>query len=214
MNLTVANTLRSIVIEDAIQTFNAGQSHAPAYFYASRNPAEPTRSDPDRIFASIARQLSSHRPGLPLLNPTVELYREKEAQGFASGPVKLLESCDLIIRLIDSYPMTVIVIDALDECDPEKREKLFEALEKIFEEAPGLVKVFVSSRNDQGIVYELRNYPNLAINSDRNGDDIKTFVMTETKRLIKKRKLLQHSKCKDEMEALIIREVCNGATGM
>ncbi|KAF2685391.1 hypothetical protein K458DRAFT_388272 [Lentithecium fluviatile CBS 122367] len=38
--------LVSMVIEDALARYKAGDSPHPVFFYCSRNPAEPARSDP------------------------------------------------------------------------------------------------------------------------------------------------------------------------
>jgi hypothetical protein len=77
------------VIEDAFESFKAGDSPQPVFFYCSRNPAEPARSDPKAILASLARQLSSLEPGKPLLKPTVDLFEKEEAEGFASGQLQI-----------------------------------------------------------------------------------------------------------------------------
>ena len=97
-------------------------------------------------------------------------------EGFISGSLQMDESLNLVLQLIAQYPITTIVIDAIDECDPRKRYKLLKALEKILQNSSSLVKVFVSSRNDQDIVLRLRHYPNLEIDSRRNVDDIARFV--------------------------------------
>jgi hypothetical protein len=60
--------------------------------------------------ASIARELSSLEPGLPLLSASVAVYLRKEAEGFASGTLRINESCALIIQLIEHYPLTTTVI--------------------------------------------------------------------------------------------------------
>ena len=122
------NVPSSIVIEDAINSFHAGYNPQPVFFYSSRNTAEPGRSDPKAILASLARQLSCLEPGKPLLKPTLDLYKKKEAEGFASREQRIEESCALIIQLTKQYPLTTIVIDALDECDPGKRRDLLKAL--------------------------------------------------------------------------------------
>jgi hypothetical protein len=205
---------RSIIIEDAIHCFKNSQGPPPAFFYCSRSTAEPTRSDPAVILASIARQMSNLQPGASLLKPTVDLYNKKEAEGFVSGPLRIEESCSLIIELTEHYPMTVIAIDALDECDPGKRADLLEALEHILQKSLNLVKIFLSSRDDQDIVFHLQAYPNLEISSCRNVDDIASFVKTETNRLIRKKKLLKYSQAEKEMEELIVDTVIKGATGM
>jgi hypothetical protein len=204
----------SIVIEDAIRAFNANQSPYPAFFYCSRNAAEPSRSNPVAILASIVRQLSSAQPTDPLLDPIVKGYQRREAEGFASGPLRIEESYELIIRLVEYYPLTTIIIDALDECDPERRADLLETLERILHESTSLVKIFVSSRDDQDIVCHLREYPSLEIASWRNKDDIANFVRAETNSLIQKRKLLKFSSDKDQLRKLIVDQVIKGANGM
>jgi hypothetical protein len=154
-----------------MRTFRTGHNPPPAFFYCLRNAAERTRSDPEAILACLARQLSNIRPQDPLLSPAVELYRQKEIQGFISGPLRIDESRELIVQLIEHYPVTSIIIDAFDECDPEKRADLLEALETILRESSSLVKIFISSRDDQDIHFQLKQYPNLEISSERNSDD-------------------------------------------
>jgi len=213
-SMMIADAIRSIVIEDAMRAFHAGQSPPPVFFYCSRNIAEPGRSSPEAIIASIARQLSSLRPGFPLLDSAITTYLKKEAEGFASGPLRINESCALIIQLVEHYPLTTIVIDALDECDPERRANLLETLETILQESSHLVKIFVSSRDDQDIVCHLKYYPNLEIVSSRNMYDIVSFVESETRALITKKKLLRFSSKKEELEKVIIDQVTKGASGM
>jgi hypothetical protein len=101
-----------------MQAFHASQYPPPIFF---QSPAEPGRSSPEAIAASIARQLSSLQPGLPLLSPIIETYLRKEADAFVSGPLHIRETCALILQLVEFYPLATIVIDALDECDPDKR---------------------------------------------------------------------------------------------
>lgn len=208
------STLVSIVVEDAVRRFEAGQSPPPVYFYCSRNAAEPERSDPAAILSSIVRQLSCAEPGLPLLPPVIEKY-EKNGQGFNSRGLRIEESCELITKLIEHYPMTTMIIDALDECDPEKRDILLDAIESLLQNSSlGLLKVFLSSRDDQDIVCTLREYPNLDLVSSRNSADIEAFVREETDKLVKKRRLLRNSHAKEALKALIIDEVSRGADGM
>ncbi|KAH7119554.1 hypothetical protein B0J11DRAFT_582082 [Dendryphion nanum] len=206
--------LVATVVEDTLECYKAGNSPPPVFFYCSRNPAEPTRSDSQAVLASLARQLSCLQPGKPLMKPMVDLYREKEEEGFASGSLEMDECLDLVLQLTAQYPLTTIVIDAMDECNPQKRHKLLEALEKILHESSSLVKIFVSSRNDQDIVLRLQHYPNLEIDSRRNSDDIARFVHDETERLIKDGKLLRYSTCQADMKVLIVEKVVQGAAGM
>ena len=202
------------MIEDAFRSFRQRFGPQPAYFYCSRNTAEPTRSDPEKILASIARQLSSFQTGQALLPPVTDLYKRKESEAFASGPLRVDESCELILQLIEQYPMVTIIVDALDECDPCKRRDCLRALERILRDSSSLVKIFVSSRNDQDIVSRLQHYPNLEIQSDRNGSDIAAFVESQTKFLIDEGDLLRYSDDQKKMEGLIVSKVTTDAGGM
>ena len=208
------STLVSIVVEDAIRRSKPGRGPPPVYFYCSRDAAEPQRSDAAAIFSSIVRQLSCAEPGLPLLPPVVETY-EKKGQGFNSRGLQIDDSCDIIKKLIEYYPMTTIIIDALDECNAEEREKLLDAVEGLLKDSSlGLLKVFLSSRDDQDIACTLRDYPNVDLVSSRNSADIEAFVREETSRLVKKQRLLRNSNAKETLIALIVDEVSSGADGM
>ncbi|KAF2463404.1 uncharacterized protein BDR25DRAFT_362944 [Lindgomyces ingoldianus] len=200
--------------KNALESFKAGNNPQPVFFYCSRNAAEPTRADPKVILASLARQLSSPELGNRLLKPAVDLFNIKEADGFASGSLELEESCKLIMQLIEQYPLTTIVIDAMDECDPSKRRELLKTLEQILRDSSSLVKMFVSSRDDQDIVLRLHNYPNIEISSQRNADDIMRYVRSQTEQLIQEKELLQYSTSQAEMKELIINKVIEDANGM
>ncbi len=208
---TFAN--RSLVIEDMTKRSEASQSALPVYFYCSRSVAEPERSNPDAVLASLLRQLSCVKPDASLLSPVIEKYRRQGA-GFKSKGLDLEDSRDLIIRLVEDYDMTIIVVDALDECDPNLRQDHLDAFEHILKESAGPIKIFVSSRNDQDIVYMLRDYPNMDISSDMNTADIEAYVKTETQNLVKCGRLLRNSGAKDQMTSSIIEHVSSGADGM
>ena len=202
------------MIEDVKKASDNCQCSAPVCFYCSRNTAEPARSSPNAIVAIITRQLSSPQLGSPLLPPAVAVYKKREMEGFASGSLSIDESRLLILQLAEHYPLTTIVIDTLDECDPERRTDLLETLESILQKSSGLVKIFVSSRDDQDIVLRLLDYPNLELSSEMNKDDISSFVIAETDNLIKRRKLLALSTNKENLKMEIIEQVTKKADGI
>ena len=112
-----------------------------AYFYCARNYAENERSDPAQLLRSIVRQMSLDNGRLHKL--VTNIYTKREEEGFLRGPLRLEESVELIIQLANRE--NAIVIDALDECDPTVRHRLLSGLTRVIKEAPGLVKVFISS---------------------------------------------------------------------
>ena len=151
---------------------------------------------------------------LPLWKPIIERY-EREVQGFSSNDVGSDDSRELIIELVQQYSITIIIIDALDECEPEERHSLLDVLERILQESCyGLVKIFLSNRDDQDIYYTLQDYPNVDIVSDKNTADIEAFVRAETDDLVRRRRLLRGSPVQSELEAQIIDQLSKGANGM
>ncbi|CAH0045340.1 unnamed protein product [Clonostachys solani] len=208
--------LMSIAIEDAMGAFQAKQSPQPVYFYCSRNPAEPGRSDPSRILASIARQLATPEAGGAILEPALDVYNERESQAFADGPLRLEESKELIIKLLDQYKDATmsIAIDGLDECNEDTRGDLLEAFEFLLEESPCLLKLLVSSRDDQDIVYQFENYPCLALSSAHSSSDIELFVASEVKKLLNSRFLRKTQSGKEALSERIVKELTAKADGM
>ena len=108
------STLTAIVIDDVMKRATAGQNPPPVYFYCSRSIAEPERSNPATILASIVRQLLSMHPMVPLSQSVVEKY-ERKGQGFSSSGLSLDECRDIILEMVGQSRMTTVVIDALDE---------------------------------------------------------------------------------------------------
>ena len=206
--------LVSLVIEECLDQHHRGLGMPPVFFYCSRDSQEPRRSEPQAILASLARQLSSLVPGDPLLPPSTQLYEKREKSGFASGSLSVEESTELIIDLTGYYPVTTIILDALDECKVESRHLLLDSLQDILNQSTGLVKIFASSRDDGDLVCELSAYPSLGISSDKNCGDIAVFVRTETQRLVTRRRLLPYSGRKDEIQSLIVDRLIEGAGGM
>jgi len=150
---------------------------------------------------------------MAIFPPVLRLYREREEEGFVSGPITLDESISIITKLSGYYAQMTIIIDALDECQLKKRIELLEALEQILQRSLGMVKLFISSRNDHDIVCHLQNYPELSISSSRNRRDIESFIKAETEALIKKGRLLRYCSDKVTLENEIIQKLCKGATG-
>jgi hypothetical protein len=161
--------------------------------------------------------MSCLEDGSPILQPVREKYEERKKQGFQSIPPCLEESRDLIIALTAYYPLTTIVIDALDEvdafdqCDEASRIDLLEVLEQIVLHSSNLVKVFVSSRDDQDIVRRFANCPNLEIEATKNQADIVRFVNSEVQRRISGNPLFLG---KSSLICSIIQTLCDGAQGM
>ncbi|KAH0556821.1 hypothetical protein GP486_005389 [Trichoglossum hirsutum] len=200
--------LMSTFIEDLLS--NPQDKCCLAYFYCARNTSEPERSNPEDIIRSIVRQMSS-LPEVPI--PVAEIYEDRKKNHFAAGPLSLEESTDIIIKLAADYICTTIAIDALDECDKNTRHRLLKTLDIIVQRSPSLVKIFVSSRDDQDIVLHLGSSPNLYIKASDNARDIQRYVETEVERAIENKRLLGGQVSKD-LRKEIIGTLTKQAQGM
>ncbi|RFU26523.1 hypothetical protein B7463_g9825, partial [Scytalidium lignicola] len=204
--------LASIVIDELLQRAPAGSGSGFAYFYCARDPAEPNRANPLEILRCIARQLSSPSPATSVQQATLVKYKEELDKGFALRRLNFNDTLSLILELTNENAAT-IVIDALDECDPESRHELFKAIGKITQRSSNIVKVFVTSRDDGDIVCHLEGSPNIYIDSQDNAKDINRFIAVEIEKAIDENKLL-HGNVSDNLKNLIINTLQDGAQGM
>ena len=209
--------LVSTITQSFLTEKNINPSSPPiAYFYCARDAAETKRADPDEVLRAIVKQLSCSDSNKPIRDPVLQEYqmRLKEAEEDGSEPAKLTieDSMELILALTDRTP-AIIIIDALDECDPLRRHKLLNALKGIIEKSASLIKVLISSRDDMDIVLRLAGLPNIFIKADENKEDIDRFICFEVGQAISNQRLL-NGKVTKELELYIINKLIGGAQGM
>lgn len=165
---------------------------------------------------SILKQLSSSQSEFPIKEPVVQAYRERKREADEDGSdlekLAVHDCVQIILDLLENNP-AVIIIDALDECDPSRRHEILMALDTIIHRSANVVKVFVSSRDEQDIVFRLANSPNVYIHATDNGEDIRRFVDTEVNQSLKDQKLL-FGVMSDQMKNQIITTLNEGAQGM
>lgn len=116
----------------------------------------------------------------------MKLYETKQRNNFASGPLTIEEGAKILRELVEIYPQTTLVLDALDECDPRTRDKVVEIFHDLLQRSSKPVKIFLSSRPDVDIKALLNDVPSLQIQATDNSADIATFVMSE---ILKKKKM-------------------------
>lgn len=189
-----------------------GENPHPIYFYCTPNPTEPERSQPEAILRSLVRQMACVQPTNVFLDPAREVYQSRRRNDFAAGPLTLAESTSLIIELCSHRYLTTIVIDALDECDPESRFELLDALSTILEDSKELMKIFVSSREGRDIICHLEGRVNLQVEARNNEADIVQFVEVEVDRLILTKRLLWGKVPQDLKEQIkeVLRDQAHG----
>ncbi|KAJ5109321.1 hypothetical protein N7456_005996 [Penicillium angulare] len=214
---TGKSCLTSVVVEDGMAIASMNEDCALAYFYCSRSSSEPQRADPRRILGCIARQLSSTSTDRLIAPATLELYDKLHATDGSRTELNIREQVDLILELTRMYSRTTIVVDALDECDPETRWELVDALESVADESDSLVKIFISSREEGDLRLSFEDNTDIQMGSLQNSEDIQKFVVFETDRMVARKQLLGRIKqkaTKDELTQLIKENVAAKANGM
>ena len=185
-----------------------------AFFYCARIANEPERADPTHLMRSILEQMSCVDEDTPIREPIVKEYkvRKKEAKGKLPEPLSLDDTVQLVLELLESNP-AILVIDGLDECEPSRRQDLLNALTNIIHKSSNVVKVFVSSRDDQDLVHHLSQTPNIYIRAAENTSDIIKFVETRVDDAIARKKILL-GKVPDDLRKAIIKSLVEKAQGM
>lgn len=94
-----------------------------------------------------------------------------------SGSDWTMELCKKhLIALLNLYPRTSIILDALDECDASDRPLLLNFFNSLPREVSKPVKVFIASRPESDIRMRLISLPNIEITAYYNTEDIERFV--------------------------------------
>ncbi|KAL2809119.1 ankyrin repeat-containing domain protein [Aspergillus granulosus] len=181
--------LTSSVI-DRIKGQIATKNEGFAFFYCRKG--DESRSQPQSILQSFVRQLSTNA-----MNPESVQSRLRDAvkEARENGTDFRLQQCkNHILSSLNIYAKSTLVIDALDECDPENRDALIEALNSFIRDSEKPVKIFISSRPDPSIATELERSPNVGIQASDNQDDIRKYLDIELDKQAKKVAILKRMK--------------------
>lgn len=83
---------------------------------------------------------------------------------------------DWIQKMVDAYPRTTIILDALDECDEGSRSRMMDILDVLLKGSSTKLKVMILSRPDSDIRDRFKRYPFIEISATDNHNDIAVFV--------------------------------------
>lgn len=143
-----------------------------AYFYCDRS--DEARRKPKTILGSYVRQLSEvpHHPSR-IHKDVYDLHYQanKEERQFSTNECKTL-----LCKLVNSYPRTTLILDAMDECEEEDRKDLLDILFSLARGGEHPVKIFIASRPETGI-HAHPGFRNLVeIGTSDNKRDIENYI--------------------------------------
>jgi len=98
------------------------------------------------------------------------------------------EATRLIIKL-SKETAAILIIDALDECDPERLDSFISLLNCVTRETEN-IKLIITSRVDSGITLKLNRSFEISITSIESLPDIRKFVSFEIQNAIDQGRLL------------------------
>jgi hypothetical protein len=163
--------LATVVVDDLINSLGPSDE-ALAWFYCKRNDA--AREEPNSILRSLVRQLSVSRSGNGLQPHIIQVYEQH--QRFATMELTNDDCSYILSKYVNIYPQTNIILDALDECDPDTRGQLLDIFDNLVKSSSKPVKFFISSRPDGDISYRFHGGPNIELSARDNTADIEKFV--------------------------------------
>ncbi|KAL7946381.1 hypothetical protein V8C42DRAFT_352616 [Trichoderma barbatum] len=170
-----------LVSDASPYTPNRKSNHGLAYFYCERGSAD--LREPISVLRCYVRQLSSV-PCYPnsMQKKLIELYQESRKQGDRLSTQRCI---DQLFASVNLYPRTTLILDGLDECNPDERWKLIEILAQLVAEVKNPVKLFISSRREQDIAKLLERSPIIEVDARDNQQDIRKFVEEKIERIEK-----------------------------
>lgn len=183
-----------------------------AYAYCLRNPAESNRAEPEAIARSLLRQLTCPTSSAPIDVVTQQKYDNLTEDGFEPRSLNLDDCEEMMLEILQRRPAT-IVIDALDECVPERRYELLSLLDRIMSSSGTKVKLIVSSRNQGEVADRMREQKAMSIDTEDNAGDIDLYIETEVDKSINQKGILRGN-VTDTFRSYILERLKQGAQGM
>ncbi|EHK24398.1 uncharacterized protein TRIVIDRAFT_10464, partial [Trichoderma virens Gv29-8] len=154
-------------------TETSAQDRGFAFCYCDR--AGSLMQDPFKVLRSLARQLSYKAYNDDQVRKQVVQICQSAREGWDPGYEEYEE---LILRSLNSYSRTIIILDALDESDITKYN-LAETLIGLMEKASKPVKVFISSRPDREYLEAFKTESTITVDSSNQQGDIEKFLDKE-----------------------------------
>ncbi|KAF4779663.1 hypothetical protein HER10_EVM0005702 [Colletotrichum scovillei] len=88
-----------------------------------------------------------------------------------------ISECERFVReLVNTYPRSILVLDALDECDQRSRAQIVTFFQKLVEDSDRPVKVFISSRPETDLIELMETSSYIQISTSDNHKDIQKYI--------------------------------------
>ena len=176
-----------------------------AFFYCKLGDEQYSSSA--AIFRGLLRQVSLSGLNKSLHPAIVDAYMSKEGRGLEPPSLTTSEAAHLLCE-VSKDSMTTIIIDGLDECELQERERVVQELRQLLQRTQGL-KILVSSRDDDDIVRSFQHDSEIAVDKEANPADLAYYIRT----VVEESQLLRGQILPD-LKAEVIRSLERDADGM
>lgn len=168
-NLGVGKTvLTSSVVDHMQRRYGPKSEGILAYYYCSGTNGAATEAID--VLGGILRQLAQSDGGLEIFEKWRLTHNQSQLD---------YHHIKVILRHLIEYngkTQTTIIIDALDEVNPDNIQHLMDTLDVLLDTSEGLLKVFVSSRDNPPIRMLLCDWPELKIDEKSTRIDLEFYI--------------------------------------
>lgn len=214
IRLCVTNLCHRSIVVEHIKSRISNSEIRLAYFYCSRNPAEPERTQPAAILSCIIKQFCFPENGEPIRNAVLESHFR--AAGIVDRSTALdVNQCERLIAALVDDLNTFIIVDGLDECDKADSQVLLWTFSRIMHTSTRGLKVFYSSRYEWAFMNHFTQIATTMIELpiEKNAMDLQSYVEAQVHKAIKMRMLLK-GQVPPSLEQEINQVLVQGADGM
>jgi len=180
----------------------ADQNSGVSYIYCDYQEAESLKAS--AIIGTLVRQLLSRRMDIPI-------DIENRMEEIVDRHPDCEDMLGLLVIMAKKFSTLYIVIDGIDECDPEQRAEVLTAFTELLNLGQPVVKIFTSSRMTEDIQHACENYGLIRFTEQTIAPDI-SRVVRET---VRSKLNSGHLKLRNsDLAELIISKLIDGAGGM
>jgi hypothetical protein len=195
----------SIVLEHITSNYALDDKVGIAFVYFKYD--SPDLQQPSRIVSAFIKQLCWKKEQIPqhLLNFYRTYWRDDRTPAFDKYK-------DSFYVLAKTFKQIFLIVDALDECKHDQRERVISFISDLVDDLPR-AKVFVTSRREVDIIeaFTRRETPLIQIEAHNVSEDINAFVNDRVEHLVGTNKL----RLKDPaLKERIIQTLVSRAEGM
>jgi len=200
---------KTVLVSTVIEAIQALSNKNPAdkqvrlaYFYCKQGDASRNN------FVSVAKGLLSH-----LVKGNSDLILHIYEQGnLQSGEAILLDrsmtKALLDVAVVDSQKITYVIIDGLDECEPDERKEIcswfINRVNQLGKGDFGVLRCLFASQEDRYTKRDLGAVPSIKMFPINTRDDIKRYVMFWEKKIEDKHGKLDPSGAASSLADLIL----------